>query len=651
MISAENKTNLEKMALSVRSLSMDAIQKANSGHPGLPMGCAELGALLFAETMRHDPSDPAWINRDRFVLSAGHGSMFLYSLLHLSGYPLSIDDLKNFRQLDSLTPGHPEYGHTVGVETTTGPLGAGVSNAVGMAMAETHVAARLNAFGKTVIDHYTWALAGDGCMMEGISSEAASMAGHLGLGKLIVIYDSNNITIEGDTEIAFTENVGDRYRAYNWQVLEGDAYNFDQMAELFEQAKAEKDRPTLVVLKSVIGKGAPNKEGSHSVHGAPLGDDEIKASRKLMGIAEDEAFYVDPAIAAYMQNKKGEWKKAREEWQASLDSLSGNADFKKEWDALFGKKDYDALPLPEYKAGDSMATRKASGNALQVLGNELPSIIGGSADLAPSNNTFMNECGEFSRKNRLGRNIHFGVREHAMGGVANGMLLYGGLKTYCATFLVFSDYMRPTVRLASLMNIPQIFVFTHDSIFVGEDGPTHQPIEHVESLRNIPGLLVLRPADAEETSQCWRFALAQTARPSALILTRQNLTVTEKPASWKDDFKKGAYVVKESAGEADAVIFATGSEVGLALEAAEKSGKNIRVVSVTSRELLLENRDHLASLKKGAKKSIAVEAGVTSGWYQVADEAMGINRFGLSGPGAQVAQALGLTADVLVKMI
>ncbi|MBN2051750.1 MAG: transketolase [Spirochaetales bacterium] len=654
-----NTQGIQAAATSVRTLSMDAVQKANSGHPGLPMGCAELGVLLYGEIMKHQPSDPGWIDRDRFVLSAGHGSILLYSLLFLSGYDLTLEDLKNFRQLGSKTAGHPEYGLIPGIETTTGPLGAGFSNAVGMAMAEQMLAARFNTAGRTIIDHYTWALAGDGCMMEGITAEAASLAGHLKLGKLIVFYDSNRISIEGSTDLAFTEYVEGRFEAYGWQTLSCDAYDLPALMYMVKQAKADTERPTLIKVNSVIGQGSPNKAGSHSVHGAPLGEDEVKATRKALGMPEDEAFCIAPGTEDYFAERRKTLAKTYEAWQAEY------AAWRKADPAsaalldrfLDGKADFSTLKMPAFETGSSLATRAASGKVLQALSAALPNLVGGSADLAPSNNTFVSGAGEFSAQDRTGRNLHFGVREHAMGGILNGLALHGGLRVYGGTFLVFSDYMRPAVRLAALMGLPVVYVFTHDSIFVGEDGPTHQPIEHVTALRIIPNLQVLRPADAEETAEAWKMALERTDGPTALILTRQNLPVSEKAdPAWKETLRKGAYVLRDCDGTPDVVAVASGSEVALALAATEKAeGRKVRVVSVLSRELFFrQDKAFCDKLLPPGVPVVAAEAGVTLGWEGVTgrrENILGIDRFGESGPGAQVAEHLGLTVDALAALL
>ncbi|WP_319415900.1 transketolase [Marispirochaeta aestuarii] len=649
--------SLKAVALSVRALSMDGVQKANSGHPGLPMGCAELGALLYGEVLKHNPADSGWFDRDRFVLSAGHGSMFLYSLLHLSGYKLPLEELKKFRQLGSKTPGHPEYGWTDGVETTTGPLGAGFSNAVGMAIAESMLAAKFNTSEHKVVDHYTYALSGDGCMMEGITSEAASLAGHLGLGRLIVFYDSNKISIEGNTDITFTESVADRYRAYNWQVLEGDMYDFAGMAGLIEKAKAEGGKPSLIILKSVIGKGSPNKAGSHDVHGAPLGTDEVKATRKNLGIPEDAEFYIDPKAVEYFKSRKADFQDAQDEWQAVFDAWAkATPELKKEWDQwMAGTPDLSGIKWPEYKVGDSAATRSASGSAMKAIAAALGNFMGGSADLEPSNKTGLGQ-GDYSRENCSGRTLRFGVREHAMGGIANGIALHGGLRTFCATFLVFADYMRPPIRLANLMKLPVTYVFTHDSIYVGEDGPTHQPVEHLESLRIIPGMTVLRPGDGEETNVAWEMALEKTDGPVALALTRQNLSVYQKAdKDWQKTMRKGAYIVKEVDGTPDVVLVATGSEVNLALKAADMSGKKVRVVSMPSRETFLKQDAAFrkAILPEGVKTVVA-ETGIVNGWEGIAsnaDSVLCMRSFGESGPAGDVEKYFGFVPENLAKLL
>ncbi|MFP4267631.1 MAG: transketolase [Spirochaetaceae bacterium] len=656
-----NTKGLEGTAKTVRALSMDAVQKANSGHPGLPMGCAELGSLMYGEVLTHTPKDPSWIDRDRFVLSAGHGSMLLYSLLHLCGYNVSRDDLASFRSVGSKTPGHPEYGVTEGVETTTGPLGAGISNSVGMAIAETMLAAQFNTPKHTVIDHYTYTLAGDGCMMEGISSEAASLAGHLGLGKLVVLYDSNKISIEGSTELAFTEDVAARYRAYGWQTLSGDAYDFDGMAELIEQAKGETDKPTLITLTSTIGKGSPNKAGTHGVHGAPLGEEEVKAARRELGIPENEDFYVAPEALKYFEERSASWDKEYERWNTTFAEWAAeNPELKKLWDSYFSKgKAAGEIPveadLPVYPEGESEATRKVSGAVLQELAEAVPNLVGGSADLAPSNNTALKQYSDYSKEDRAGRNMHFGVREHAMGGVINGMTIHGGLRVFGATFLVFSDYMRPALRLAALMKLPVIFIFTHDSIYIGEDGPTHQPVEHLAGLRSIPGMKVLRPAGPQETVEAWKIAMEHTEGPTCLILTRQKLpTLAKADVHWKESVRSGAYTVVEPEGSPEVVILATGSEVSLAVEAAKKSSKQVRVVSVMDKGAFDRmSRKEMEQLIPSGVRTVVAEAGVSGDWGLYVDnkeDLFTINRFGESGAGAEVAAHLGYTAEALAKL-
>lgn len=656
-----DKKALEAIARSVRTLTIDAVQAANSGHPGMPMGMAELGALLYGEVLNHNPADPSWANRDRFVLSAGHGSMFLYSLLHMSGYGLSLEEIKNFRQVGSKTPGHPEYGHTAGVETTTGPLGQGLANAVGMAIAERMLAARFNTSDHSIVDHHTYAVVGDGCLMEGITSEASSLAGHLGLGKLIVFYDSNRISIEGSTTLAFTEDVAARYRAYNWQVLTGNAYDPDDIRKLVAEAKADPARPTLIALESVIGHGSPNKAGSHDVHGAALGKDEVAATKQAIGVDPKEMFFIDPAVEPFFVERRKELAAAQAAWQQSFDAWSAaNPGLLAQWKEMLEGGYRDVLKdigMPQYSVGDSVATRKASGAALQAIARMLTGVVGGSADLAPSNNTAMPEYGDFTRDTPEGRTLHFGVRELAMAAIGNGMALHGGLRPFVATFLVFSDYLRPAARLSALMQAPLIYVLTHDSIFVGEDGPTHQPIEHVAVLRAIPGMRVLRPADAEETNEAWLMALEHNG-PTVLALTRQNLPVMEKAdRDWKKSMRRGAYVMREatSAGRPELIVVATGSEVSLALEAVEQSGRDARVISMPSRELFeAQDEGYRSALLPEGVPVIAAEAGIAQGWASITgrrDRVFSIDRFGESGPGNAVAEALGFTAGKLAAFI
>jgi transketolase len=647
---------LEKTALSVRALSIDAIQKANSGHPGLPLGAAELGAVLYGELLRHDPADPAWADRDRFILSAGHGSMFLYSLLHLAGYKdITLDDIKTFRQVGSRAAGHPEYGMAAGIEATSGPLGQGISMAVGFAAAETMLAARFNTDKHKIVDHYTYVLAGDGCLMEGVSAEAGSFAGHHGLGKLIVFYDSNKITIDGSTDLAFTEDAAKRYEAYGWQILRGSMYDFEQIAKLTAQAKAETGKPSLIILTSIIGKGAPHKQNTADVHGAPLGAEEVAAARAALGIPGE--FYIAPEAAEYFRAKQAEWKQVRAGWQETFDAWSKeNPEKRREWDAFYSGSAAPAA-LPPFNAGDKIATRSAGTKALGAIAAVRANLVGGSADLKGPNAVGLPaDAGVWTAQNRAGRYIHFGIREFSMAAICNGISLHGGFRPFCATFMVFSDYLRPALRLSALMKQPVVYVLTHDSIFVGEDGPTHQPIEHLASLRVIPNTRVLRPADAEETAEAWAMAMERTGGPTVLALSRQNLTVFPKAdPDWKNTIRAGAYIVRQSGGAPDAVIVATGSEVGLALEAAEKApGKKLRVVSMISRELFESQPAAIreAVIPPGARV-VVCEAGVRSGWERWAkpEDILSIERFGESGPAAKVAGHLGFTADALLEII
>jgi transketolase len=581
---------IAKVALSIRSLTMDAIEKANSGHPGLPLGCAELGALIYGQILKHNPLDPNWIDRDRFVLSAGHGSMLLYALLHLCGYDLSLEEIKDFRQLNSKTPGHPEFGRTPGVETTTGPLGQGFANAVGMAIAESMLEAKFNTADHKIIDHYTYVLAGDGCLMEGVSAEAASLAGHLGLGKLIVFYDSNKITIDGSTDLTFTENVLQRFEAYGWQTFSGSAYDLEEIVALVQEAKEESEKPTLILLKSVIAKGAPHLAGSHKAHGAPLGKEEVTLTKKALGIPETEPFFIAPGVKDYFRERLELWKKQYSDWQDNFKAWKQkNPELALEWEKYFTNSHLSSINFSTYKTGQKVATRSSQGEILNMTAKFFPNLIGGSADLASSNKTELVGMGNFQRHNRGGRNICFGVREHAMGAVANGLALHGGFRVFCSTFLVFSDYMRPPIRLAALMKLPVLYIFTHDSIFVGEDGPTHQPVEQLASLRAVPNLLLFRPADAEENVAVWKIAWEQKNSPAILALTRQNLAVLEKhDAEWKENIKKGAYLIRDCQGRPDLVIIASGSEVELAMEVASAlESEKIRVVSMPCRELFL----------------------------------------------------------------
>jgi len=649
--------DLKHMANIIRGLSADGVEKAGSGHQGMPLGCAEIGSVLYFDVLRHSPENPKWPNRDRFVLSAGHASMLLYSLLHLSGYDLSLDDLRNFRQLHAKTAGHPEYGHADGIETTTGPLGQGFANAVGMAIAEQMLAARFNRPGYPVVDYYTYVLCGDGCMMEGITSEASSYAGHLKLGKLIVIYDSNGITIEGSTELAFTESVKDRYLAYGWHVQEIDGHDIDQIKRALVLAKQETERPSLIVAKTNIGHGAPNKAGTAAVHGAPLGKEEILAMKRAIGLPETE-FYVSETADQMRQEviSRGsalvaDWNRLFNEWREKYPDLA------EEWDQAFGCKLPEDLTsrMPAFQPGDKLATRAASGKTVNALAKEVPYLIGGSADLAPSNNTHMDGFGNIKAGDFTGRNFNFGIREHAMGAIMNGISLTGGFRIFGGTFLVFSDYLRPAIRLAAMMKQPVIYVFTHDSIYVGEDGPTHQPIEQTESLRLIPNLWVFRPADAEETVHAWIAALKRLDGPSALVLTRQALPVLPKHDSANMD--KGGYIHYAEKKDLDLTIVAAGSEVSLAVDAAkllEQEGFGVRVVSILCREeFMAQDPAYRDQVIPPTKPVLAVEVGVGSGWYSICPGArirvFSLDQFGRSGKANEVGAYFGFTPDNLVK--
>lgn len=647
----------EKMAVNaIRILSADAVQKAKSGHPGLPLGAAPIAYELWAHHMKHNPADPNWMNRDRFILSAGHGSSMLYSLLHLFGYGLTIDDMKQFRQLDSLTPGHPEYRHTAGVEATTGPLGAGLGMAVGMAMAEQHLAAKFNRKGYQLFDHYTYALCGDGCLMEGISSEVMSLAGTLGLGKLIILYDSNSITIEGGTDLAFTEDVSKRFEAFGFQTLSvRDGNDIEAVGRAIEKAKADTSRPSFIKITTKIGYGVPAKEGKSSAHGEPLGEENVKILRENLDWPLTEAFAVPEEVYEHYRQLTHTGKEAEEKWNEMFASYSeAYPELREELDRWFDEDaaqeliDDDEYWKREDKAD---ATRNISGRALNYIKDRLPNLVGGSADLGPSNKTVMNGAGDYSAENPEGRNIHFGVREIGMTAIANGMLLHGGLRTYAATFFVFADYMKPMLRLSSLMEIPQIAVFSHDSIGVGEDGPTHEPIEQLAMLRSQPNMYVFRPADETETKAAWYCAVTSTRTPTSLVLSRQSLPVLEN--SSKDALKGGYIIRKEKKEKADVVIMATGSETGIAVEAAnmlEKDGISARVVSMPCLELFEEQPEEYrnAVLPPKMTKRVVVEAGSSMSWgrYAGIDGCyITMDTFGASAPAAQLFEKYGFTAE------
>ncbi len=653
-----NFTGIAAVAKSVRTLSIDAIQKAKSGHPGLPLGCAELAAVLYGEILKHNPADSKWTDRDRFLLSAGHGSMLLYSILHLSGYKISIDDIKAFRQVGSKCPGHPEFGWTDGIENTSGPLGQGIALAVGEALAESILAAKYNTVNHKIVDHYTYALVGEGCLEEGVSSEASSFAGHNKLGKLIVFYDQNKISIDGSTDITFTEDIGKRYEAYGWQVLKGDMYDVENIVKLVEEAKAEKNKPTLIMLKSIIGKFAP-KQGTPAVHGEPLGDADVAETKKNLGLDPNEFFHVEPEAYKYFADKKNAFAEKEAEWTKTFDAWAKeNPKLAEQWNASqIGVADGDSHANdPSYEVGKQVATRTASGDMINLMGEQYSYLVGGSADLKGSNKSGMKcDGGTYTPENRAGRSIEYGIREFGMASIALGMAAHGGIRPYIATYLVFSDYMRPSIRLASIMKLPVIYDLTHDSIFVGEDGPTHQPIEHLASLRAIPGLQVLRPGDAEETAAAWHIAMQAKDHPVLFALTRQNVPVYEKEdKNWRETIKKGAYIVSGT-GNADVTVVATGSEVSMALEAKAKvTGKSVRVVSVLDKKLFESQSDDFQKSILGSDRVIVAEAGVRNGWeFYVSNkkDLFTIDRFGDSGPGKKVAEEFGFTADKLAELI
>jgi len=652
-------TNTDKLCVdAIRCLSMDAIQKANSGHPGAPMAQAPAAYVLWTQFLKHNPTNAHWADRDRFVLSCGHASMLIYSLLYLSGYGLELEDIKNFRQWGSKTPGHPEFGHTVGVETTTGPLGQGIANAVGMAIAERWLGDRFNRPGHDIVDHRTYAFAGDGCLMEGISYEAASLAGHLGLEKLVVLFDSNTITIEGHTDLTFSENVPGRFEAMGWRVLKvEDGEDLAALHRTYRSALQPCGKPTLIVCKTIIGWPAPTKQNSHNAHGAPLGVEEIRATKLILGLDPDAQFNVPAEALAHWrlsqergQKAEGEWQKRFAAYRAAFPELAAECETFLKGEQPAGWEE----AVPSFAITEKAATREASGKVLNALALQFPNLIGGSADLAPSNNTHLKDGGDFGPKTS-GRNFHFGIREHAMGGILNGMALHGGLRVFGATFLVFSDYMRPSVRLAALMGLPVTYVWTHDSIGVGEDGPTHQPIEHVMSLRLIPGLNMIRPADANETAEAWKIAAASTRTPVALALTRQKLPVLD--AVKTRGTTKGGYILEEASAEPKVILMGSGSEVHIAIEARkvlESEGIPTRVVSMPS-WLLFEAQDQAYRdqvFPRTVKARVSIEAGVTTGWQRytgLEGACIGLDHFGASAPAEILYEKFGLTAENLVK--
>jgi transketolase len=659
--------SIEQLSIdTIRTLAIDAIEKAKSGHPGMPMGAAPMGYELFARSMKHNPSNPGWINRDRFVLSAGHGSMLLYSLLHLGGYDLPMEELKQFRMWGSKTPGHPEVGHTAGVDATTGPLGQGLGMAVGMAMAEAHMADVYNKDKFDVIDHYTFVICGDGDLMEGISSESASLAGHLNLGKLIVLYDSNDISLDGELNLSFSENVKSRFEGYGWQYLKVDDGNdLTALHSAIQEAKADY-RPTMIEVKTVIGYGSPNKagKGGHvGPHGSPLGVDEVALTKKVYGWNEEHHFHVPEEVYSHFNEVKQHGEKEEQAWKAMLaEYAKAYPELAKQFEiAVAGElpEDWDsAIPVD---ADAAKGTRTASGTVLNAIASKVPNLVGGSADLESSTMTHMKGAGVLTGKDSSGRNIYFGVREFGMGAAANGMLLHGGLKVYCSTFFVFSDYLRPSIRLAAIMNVPAIYVFTHDSIGVGEDGPTHEPIEQLAALRVIPGITVIRPADGNETAAAWRLAVANKKGPVAMIYSRQAAPVLEGSAQKAaEGVQRGAYVLSDAAnGRPQVQLLATGTEVQLAVAAQKKlaeEGIAARVVSMPSWELFdKQSKEYKDSvILPGVKARLAIEMGHSFGWDRyVGDQGavLGINKFGASAPGPVVIKEYGFTVENVIAQV
>jgi transketolase len=657
--------HVDELAINtIRTLSIDSIEKANSGHPGMPMGAAPMAYALFAKYMNHNPSNPNWFNRDRFVLSAGHGSMLLYSLLHLSGYDLSLEDLQSFRQWGSKTPGHPEYGHTAGVDATTGPLGQGLAMAVGMAMAERHLAAVYNKEDFQIVDHYTYSVCGDGDLMEGVSAESASLAGHLKLGRLVVLYDSNDISLDGELSRSFSESVEDRYKAYGWQVIRVEnGSDSKEINNAIESAKQD-ERPTLIEVKTIIGYGSPNKAGKSAAHGAPLGKEEIKLTKEAYKWTFEEAFHVPNEVTELFAivkeagiAKEQAWNERLKQYEVEYSELAKELKL-----AMSGElpEGWDQN-LPVYEGGkDNVATRSSSGEVLNKLAQNVSQIFGGSADLASSNKTTLIGQGDFTRDDYSGRNIWFGVREFAMGAALNGLALHGGVKAFGATFFVFSDYMRAAIRLSALMKLPVTYVFTHDSVAVGEDGPTHEPVEQIASLRAMPGISVIRPADSNETVAAWKLALESTDQPTVLILSRQNL-MTQMATKEKayDGVKNGGYVISPAKGNHHGILLATGSEVELAVaaqEQLEKEGIHVSVVSLPSWDRFEKQSPEYKQtiIPKEVKARVAIEMGSSLGWHKYAGdngEVIAIDQFGASAPGEKVIEEYGFTVDNVVSKL
>jgi transketolase len=656
-INKATRSELDQMAVNtIKFLAVDAVEKAKSGHPGLPMGAADYAYVLWSRFLRYNPNDPKWPNRDRFILSGGHGSMLLYSLLHLAGFNITLEDLQQFRQWESVTPGHPEYDIERGVETTTGPLGQGISNAVGMAMAAKRMAAIFNRPGYDIIDHRIFVIASDGDLMEGVSHESCALAGHLKLGNLIVLYDDNHISIEGDTALAYSDDVAMRFESYHWHVQKIDGHDREASEKAIAAAIAETNRPSIIIARTHIANGAPNKHDTAAAHGEPLGEEEVAAAKRLAGWPVDQPFYVPNEVRELFSARANELIKEYDAWQSMFRKYSEEfPELKDLWNRMMSREVPANIEDKLFEKIDCRkpdATRNSSGLVIQELAKLIPALWGGSADLAPSNKTLVKNGGDFSADDPLGRNIHFGVREHGMGAAMNGMALYGGVIPYGGTFLVFSDYMRPAIRLASLMKQQVIYVFTHDSIFVGEDGPTHEPIEHLAALRCMPGLTVIRPADTAETIVAWAVALEKKDGPTVLALTRQNVSAVNDVPTKAKGLRKGAYVVRD-ADRIDVLLIATGSEVGTALGAAdilEEKGIGVRVVSMPSTNLF-EAQDtnyRNAIIPPSVKKRVAIEAGASFGWHRyVGDEGMVIciDQFGASAPYKVLAEKFGFTAE------
>ncbi len=660
-----NQTNeiAERAINTIRFLSVDAIQKANSGHPGMPMGCAPIAYLLYTKFMRHNPQNPGWINRDRFILSAGHGSMLLYSILHLCGYDLTLDDIKNFRQWKSITPGHPEYGLTPGVETTTGPLGQGFGNSVGMAAAFAHLSAIFNKEDIRILDHFIYVIASDGDMMEGVSHETASFAGHNKLGNLVVFYDNNKITIDGSLDLTMSEDVGKRFEAYGWHVQYAeDVNNLDSLESALVNAQLEKHKPSLIITNTHIGFGSPNKQDTAGVHGSPLGEEELKLTKQNLGWPEDKSFFIPDDVSAHFSELKIKFEKYENNWKEKFEKYKSQypneaALFQKYFKGNFDF-DFSNSSILFNNFEEKIATRSASGKLLEKLYASIPNIVGGSADLTPSNNTLPKAFKAFNYDNFEGRYFHFGIREHAMGSMLNGMALYGGVIPYGGTFLIFSDYMRPAIRLASLSKINPVYVFTHDSIGLGEDGPTHQPVEHLNSLRLIPGCIVIRPADANETVFAWQAALQHKDGPTAIALTRQKLPLIDRSKyASAENTLKGAYILKNTGSKPELILIASGSEVYLALDAAIKldaEGISTRVVSFPSWELFEMQTDDYKKLvlPEDVSNRVSIEAGVKSGWEKyVGDkgDSISIETFGASAPASELFKNFGFTVDAIIN--